>query len=74
MDNNSVPRVDDYVWTGGHIAAVRKAAKLSQRQLAAIVGCTQNNIFRWETGAVEPGAQKLYRLAQALDCTIDDLI
>lgn len=74
MDSNSVTRVDDYVWDGGHIAAVRKAAKLSQQRLAEMIGCYQRDVWRWEHGAVEPSLSKLHRLARALDCTIDDLI
>lgn len=74
MDSNSVPRIDYYVWTGGHIAAVRKAANLSQRRLAEMVGCYQKDVWRWEHGAVEPSLSTLHRLAQALNCTIDDLI
>lgn len=46
---------------------------MSQKQLADIMGVTQAAIANWETGGVYPRASQLPALAEALNCTIDDL-
>lgn len=58
---------------GEKLKAARKAAGLSQVELAEMVGCTQKDISRWEAGR-EPKALTLKRLAQALGCSMDDLV
>lgn len=58
---------------GEKLKAARKAANLSQVQLAEKVGCTQKDIARWEAGR-EPKALTLKKLAQALGCSMDDLV
>lgn len=56
------------------LRAARLAAGLTQTELAEKVGCTQKDISRWEAGQHEPGALTLKKLAQALGCSMDDLI
>ena len=58
---------------GEKLKAARKAAGLSQVELAAMVGCHQKDIARWEAGR-EPKALTLKKLAQALGCSMDDLV
>ena len=58
---------------GEKLRAARKAAGLSQVELAKIVGCHQKDIARWEAGR-EPKALTLKKLAQALGCSMDDLV
>jgi transcriptional regulator with XRE-family HTH domain len=58
---------------GEKLKTARKAANLSQVQLAEKVGCTQKDIARWEAGR-EPKALTLKKLAQALGCSMDDLV
>ena len=55
------------------IEAARKAANLTQRQLAAEMGVAQNAISTWETEVALPRARDLPRLAQVLGCKIGDL-
>ncbi len=55
------------------IKSKRVEAGLSQKQLAEIMGVTQAAIANWETGGVYPRASQLPALAEALNCTIDDL-
>ena len=55
------------------IRARRKAAGLSQEELAAAVGCTSQAVGAWERGQTLPTADRLPQLAKALDCSIDDL-
>lgn len=56
------------------IAELRKAAKLTQAQLAEKIGVTQKDISRWENGVVRPSVQSLKQIAEALECKVDDLI
>lgn len=55
------------------LARCRKAAKLSQIELAKILGVSQSAVAAWENGAAFPNASKLPTLAKVLECTIDDL-
>lgn len=58
---------------GEKLRAARKAAGLTQAQLAEKVGCNQHHISRWEGGR-EPGALTLKKLAQVLGCKMEDLV
>ena len=56
------------------LARVRIARGLTQAQLAAMVGCAQEEISRWERGMHTMGGQRLAQIAQALECRIEDII
>lgn len=56
------------------IAQRRIALGMTQKQLAEAVGCSPKDICRWELGKCEPRINSLLRLAEALNCTVDDLI
>ena len=56
------------------IARIRMARGLTQGQLAEMVGCYAKDISRWENGMHAPGTKALMKLANALNCTIDELI
>ena len=58
---------------GEKLKAARKAAGLTQKQLAEKVGCRQVDISRWEAGR-EPVASMLKKLATAMNCSMDDLV
>jgi N6-adenosine-specific RNA methylase IME4/transcriptional regulator with XRE-family HTH domain len=60
--------------TGARIRALREAAGLGQRELAAILGADQPWVSKWESGARAPGPDMLARLASALATTVDDLM
>ena len=51
----------------------RRELNLSQAELAAIVGCTQTHISKFESGQRGLKAANLPTLARALGCKIDDL-
>ena len=55
------------------IKELRRAAGLTQTQLAENVGVTQGMVVAWEQGANFPRADKLPALAKALGVTINDL-
>lgn len=59
---------------GEKLKAARRAAGLSQAQLAEAIGCKQKDISRWEAGQIEPGVLIVKKMAQALGCSMDDLV
>jgi transcriptional regulator with XRE-family HTH domain len=57
---------------GERLALIRKRRKLTQRQLAAHIGCQQSDIHRLESGLVsDPHMSRLVALAQALQVSTD---
>ena len=51
----------------------RVKAGLTQRELAAKLGIGQSAVSMWEQGERVPPSAKLPALAEALNCSIDDL-
>lgn len=56
------------------MVALRKAAGLSQIELAKIVGETQQNIAFWEQSDKPPRSEVLPKMAQALGVEIADIL
>lgn len=52
---------------------LRKAAGLTQTQVAEKVGVTQGTVAEWENGGCYPSVTKLPELARAFNCTVGDL-
>jgi len=46
---------------------------LTQRQLAEKLGISQAAVGKWETGTADPRMRQLRALAEALECSIDEL-
>ena len=59
---------------GDRIRELRKARNLNQDELAELALLNRVTIAKYEAGRVEPGAQALSRLADALDVSVDDLL
>lgn len=55
------------------IKTLRKAAGLTQTQLATKLGLSQNSLSQWETEVVLPRTRNIPQLAEVLGCTIDEL-
>lgn len=58
-----------------NISTLRERSGLTQRELALIVGVTETTIANWERG--RSGLEwidRLIKLCQALDCSLEDLI
>jgi len=60
--------------TGERIRDLRTAAGLSQEQLAELASLNRVTVAKYEAGRVEPGAQALSRIADALDVSVDVLL
>lgn len=52
----------------------RKAAKLSQEELAELVGVSRQAVSKWELGEATPEVDKLLALARAFGVTTDELL
>lgn len=59
---------------GQRIAALRKAAGLSQEALASELGVSRQAIGKWEADASLPGIDNLQELAKALNVSCDELL
>lgn len=55
------------------LAARRKAAGMTQAQLAEAIGVERPALAMWEIGASWPSARILPALADVMLCTIDEL-
>ena len=56
------------------IRELRKAQKLSQQELATKLGVDRSSVAKWETGAHTPRTDKLRKLAEVLNCSLEDLV
>ena len=56
------------------IRAIRVERNLSQKELAEKVGLSQVNVSRYEKGQRKLEIQTAARIAEALGCTVDELI
>ena len=59
---------------GKRIRGYRLAAKLSQGELARLVGVTRAVVSAWENERACPKLDKLYPLANALNVNLADLV
>ena len=58
---------------GDKIAELRKNRKMTQEELANIVGVSAQSVSKWETSQTMPDIMLLPSLAAALDVTVNDL-
>lgn len=56
------------------ILSARTKAGLSQAKLAKLVGVSDAAVCQWETGKQMPRAGLLPKIAEILNCTIDELL
>ena len=60
--------------TGEKIREIRLSRGYNQEQLAEMANLNRVTIAKYESGKVEPGAQALLRIADALEVTVDQLL
>ena len=56
------------------IEAMRKRKRMTQTELAIAVGVTQPSISDYDSGKKRPTIDTAKKLADALGCTVDDLL
>ena len=59
---------------GEKIRILRKSQRLSQESLGRLIGVAKTRISEWETGKVIPLSSTLKKIADALGCSVNDLI
>ncbi len=64
----------DKMKMGKRIRELRSAAKLSQIELANLVGVVQHSISQYESGTVKPSLEVLVKLAVTLETSSDYLL
>jgi len=56
-----------------NLAKIRTMKGLTQAQLADRAGLTQETISLYESGKQRPFSENIFKIAVALECTVDDL-
>lgn len=56
------------------IREVRKAAKITQEELAKVIGITHATLSRYESGAIDPPTSQLQAIAAALGVSVGRLL
>lgn len=56
------------------IKKYRNLSKLTQKDLANIVGVSQSAIAHWESGKILPRTETILKLSKIFDCTVDELL
>jgi len=59
---------------GERLKTMRKAANLSQRELATLIDETHTNVAYWETSGNLPRSDVLLPMAQALGVSVEELL
>lgn len=54
--------------------SARKKAGLSQADVAEALGISSASVCQWETGKTMPDPRKLPKIAEILNCTVDELL
>lgn len=60
--------------TGSFFRKLRKEKKLSQKQVAEMLGVTQAAVSKWEVSNVPPGVINSQKLAEIFGVTVDELL
>ena len=53
---------------------LRATHSMTQEQLAMMVGVSRQSVTKWEAERAYPEMDKLLKLCQIFDCTLDDLV
>ena len=59
---------------GDRIREIRIAKRMSQVELAHIIGVTKQSISNWENENIQPSIEMLSRVADALSVSVDFLL
>ncbi len=59
---------------GDKLAKLRKESNYTQERLADVLGVSRQAISKWESGAAYPETDKLIRISELFDCSLDYLL
>lgn len=74
MSERQQPKTETDQEFGGRLAALRRAAGLSQQQLAGQLFVTRQAVSRWEQNRTQPDLATLQQLAAVLGCGLEELV
>jgi DNA-binding XRE family transcriptional regulator len=57
-----------------NLKALREAAAVSQKQLAEVIGVSQQSINKYENHSIEPDIETMIRIADYFNTTVDYLV
>lgn len=57
-----------------NLRKMRERCGITQTELARRLGIRQNTITQWESGRRSPRVSEIARLADAVECTLDELL
>ena len=66
--------VDESEGVCARLRSARRAAGLTQKQLAAELGVESITVSRWERGVTTPSLVRLRRVAELTETTVSDLV
>jgi transcriptional regulator with XRE-family HTH domain len=66
--------VDERGGVGARLRAARRAAGMTQKQLAEAIGVESITVSRWERGVTVPALSRLRRVAEITETTVSDLV
>lgn len=57
-----------------NLEAIRKSKKISQEELAELIEVSRQTIYKWEADICLPNLNKIERLLEVLDVSIEKLL
>lgn len=56
------------------IRKIRRAADITQCELAKAIGVDRSTVAKWETGKSKPKNEQCEKMARLFNCTVDELL
>lgn len=69
MNNNCINIV-----LGSKIRSIRRRKKISQEKLADMIGVSRTTVLQWESGKTNLTMPNMYKLSEALDINVGDIM
>ena len=57
-----------------NVQHLRAAHRMTQEQLAMLLGVSRQSVTKWESGKSNPEMDKLLKICEIFGCTLDDLV
>jgi transcriptional regulator with XRE-family HTH domain len=57
-----------------NLETIRKSKKISQEELAELIGVSRQTIYKWEAGICLPNLNKIEKLLEILNVPIEKLL
>lgn len=57
-----------------NLETIRKSKKISQEELAELIGVSRQTIYKWEAGICLPNLNKIEKLLEVLNVSIEKIL